>query len=134
MVEFFVVLVPCRQKFVARFWNKNIKHIQKWYLDAQRPDDIVVSASPDYIINEICSRLGIACIASKTGKHGQVVGKHCYGEHKVTMFRERFPEAELETFYSDSMTDAPMFEIAKRGYLVKNNKITQIYENGQPLV
>lgn len=131
MLEFFVVFVPCRQKFVSRFWDKNMKHVQQWYLESKRADDIVVSASPDFLINEICSRLGVACITSQTGKHGQVVGKHCYGAKKVTAFRNRYPDAELETFYSDSMSDAPMFQIAKRGYLVKGSKISLVYENGQ---
>ena len=131
MLEFFIMLVPCRKKFAERFWNKNVKHVKQWYLDAKRHDDVVVSASPDFLIDEICSRLGVVCIASPTNKRGSVVGKHCYGEHKVTMFRDRFPEATLETFYSDNMSDAPMFRIAKRGYLVKGDEIAQVYENGQ---
>ena len=131
MLEFYIVFVPCRQKFVERFWNKNMKRVQQWYLDAKRPDDIVVSASPDYLIGAVCKRLGIASIASKTGKSGYVIGKHCYGKYKVTMFRERFGDATLESFYSDSMSDAPMFQLAKRGYLVKGDQITQVYENGQ---
>lgn len=131
MLELYILLVPCRKKFVARFWDKNIKHVRKWYLDAKRSDDVVVSASPNFLIEEICSRLGVACIASKTGKRGQVVGKHCYGENKVTMFRERFGDVTLETFYSDNMSDAPMFRYAQRGYLVKGNDITPVYENGQ---
>ena len=133
MLEFFIVFVPRRQKFVERFWDKNFKHVQQWYLDSKRPDDVVVSASPDFLIDEICSRLNVVSIASKTGKRGQVVGKHCYGAHKVEMFRARFGETKLESFYSDSMTDAPMFQLAQRGYLVKGNKITQVYENGQYL-
>ena len=131
MLEFFVVFVPRRQKFIERFWDKNIKHVQQWYLDAKRPDDVVVSASPDFLIYEACKRLGVCAIASTTGKRGQVVGKHCYGENKVTMFLSCFENAELETFYSDNMSDAPMFRIAKRGYLVKGTRITQVYENGK---
>lgn len=131
MLEFYTLLVPCRKKFVARFWDKNIKHVQQWYLDAKRPDDVVVSASPDFLIEEVCARLGVACIASKTGKRGQIVGKHCYGENKVTMFRERFGDAELQTFYSDNMSDEPMFRYAKRGYLVKGKEITLVYQDGK---
>lgn len=131
MLEFFIFFVPHRQKFAARFWDKNYRFIYKWYLDAKRPDDIIISASPDFLIEEICSRLSVACIASETNKHGQVVHGHCYGANKVKMFRDRFPDAELETFYSDSMSDSPMLEIAKRGYLVKKGEITQVYENGK---
>ena len=130
-LEWFIFFVPRRQKFVARFWDKNYKHVQQWYLEAQRPDDIVISASPDFLIQEICSRLGVACIASPTGKNGLVVGQHCYGARKVVMFRDRFGDAELETFYSDNMSDAPMFKIVQRGYLVKGTAITQVYADGK---
>ena len=133
VLEFFVVLVPNRQKWVRRFWDKNIKHVKQWYLDRKRDDDIVISASPAYIIEEVCARLGVRCIASPVGKRWQVVGKHCYGKEKVTMYRARFGDTPLATFYSDSMSDTPMFCLAAEGYFVKGDKITLIYKDGQPV-
>lgn len=131
MLEFFIVFVPRREKFVKKYWDKRIKCIKPWYWQIKRDDDIIISASPDYLINEICGRLGVACITSSTGKHGTVKGKHCYGARKVELYRERFGDTPLETFYSDSMSDAPMFKLAKRGYYVKGNKITLIYQEGK---
>lgn len=133
VLEFFVVLVPHREKMVKRFWDKNIKHVKQWYWDVRRDDDIVISASPAYLIEEICSRLGVRCIASAVGKRGLVVGKHCYAEEKVTRYRAQYGDTPLATFYSDSMSDAPMFCLAAEGYFVKGDEITLVYKNGEPV-
>lgn len=131
MLEWFIVLVPHRERFVKRFWDKNIRHVKQWYLNARKDDDVIISASPAYLIEEACARLNVRCITSPSNKNGHVVGKHCYGEQKVVRFREEFGNAPLETFYSDSMSDAPMLKLAKRGYLVKGDKITLIFQNGE---
>ncbi|MCM1289442.1 MAG: haloacid dehalogenase-like hydrolase [Corallococcus sp.] len=130
VLEWFIVFVPNKQKKVIRFWDKNLKHVKQWYLDTKRDDDLIISASPAYLIEEVCSRLGVKCIASPVTKRGTVCGKHCYGEQKAVLYRNQFGEAPLRTFYSDSMSDKPMFRLAEEGYLVKGNKISLVYQNG----
>ncbi len=135
MLEIFIVFVPNKQKFIKRFWDKNFKHIQQWYLDVRQDSDIIISASPAYDVGEICGRLGVNYICSPSSpKTFLVEGSHCYGAQKVVEYRKRFGDTPLETYYSDSMSDVPMFQIAKRGYLVKGDKITLVYENGQPVL
>lgn len=134
VLEWFIVLVPNREKKVRRFWDKNIKHVKQWYWDVKRDDDLIISASPAYLIDEICSRLGVRCIASPVGKRGTVCAKHCYGEQKVVLYRQQFGDAPLDAFYSDSMSDTPMFRMAFEGYLVKGDKITLLYKNGEKVL
>ncbi len=131
MMEVFVFFVPSKQKFVKRFWDKNIKHVKKWYYDVRRDDDVVISASPDYLIEEACSRLGVRCIASATGKNYLATEKHCYGSEKVVRFEKLFPNVRPSKFYSDSLSDAPMMKFAEEGYLVKGDKMTLLYRNGE---
>ena len=49
-----------------------------------------------------------------------------YGENKLIAFRERFPDAVIENFYTDSYSDRPLIEIANNAFMVKGNKITKI--------
>lgn len=135
MLTYFVKLIPNKQKFVQKFWDKNIGRIKSWYYEQKRDDDIIISASPSYIVEEACKRIGVDCIATPVdiATCKVIGGNHCYGKEKPTFYRERFGDMPLETFYSDSMSDEPMFKLAKRGYLVKGDKITLIYENGEPL-
>ena len=135
MLTYYVKLVPNKQKFVTKFWDKNIKRIQAWYLEQQQEDDIIISASPSYLVEEACRRINARCIATPVDLRTSKVmgGNHCYGAQKPNFYREQFDNTPLETFYSDSMSDEPMFKLARRGYLVKGDKITLIYENGEML-
>lgn len=133
MMEFFVVFVPNKRKQAVRFWNKNQKHVKQWYLDAKKENDVVVSASPDFLLDEICSRLQVKCICTKTRPCGLPQTVHCYGAQKVVEYKANFGDQPLQSFYSDSMSDAPMFQLAEKGYFVRGNEITLIYQNGEKL-
>ena len=39
MLEVFVLFVPCKKRFVNKFWDKNFKHVKSWYLQTKQPDD-----------------------------------------------------------------------------------------------
>ena len=112
---------------VADFWDKNERKIKPWYADVQKESDIIVSGTLDLILEEIAGRVGFrhylgSSIDSKTGKFKRL----CFLENKVTLFREQFPEAEIENFYTDSMNDKAMMDIAEHVFLVKKDSITQI--------
>ena len=87
---------------------------------------MIISASPEFHIREICSRIGIKnVIASKVDpKTGRCLGPNCRDEEKVRRFREIFGDAEIDDFYSDTEHDVPLAILAKRAYLIKNGTIT----------
>ena len=122
--------VPDMDEELALFWDKHIKNIEKWYLDIKRDDDVIISASPEFLLAECCKRLGIKHIMAsrvdrKTGKYD---GLNCYGSEKPKRFDEYFGESErekIENFYSDSYSDAPLAVIAKKAYLIKNHTPTE---------
>ena len=112
------------------FWDKHMKNIEKWYLDIKRDDDVIISASPEFLLSECCKRLGIknlmaSRVDEKTGKYD---GLNCYGAEKPKRFDAYFGESErekIENFYSDSYSDAPLAVIAKKAYLIKNHIPTE---------
>lgn len=112
---------------VVDFWDKNEKKIKPWYEKVRRDDDIIVSGSTDFILDEIMKRMGIknyvgSSIDKKTGKFKRL----CFLENKVKIFHELYPGAHIENFYTDSMNDKAMMDIADNVYFVKGNKITKI--------
>ena len=135
MLELYIALVPNVDKRVVKFWDKNMKRIKSWYLEMRRDDDIVISASPYFLVVEACKRLGVACIATNLDTHARLHGhKHVYGKEKVTMYNTVFCDKPLLSYYSDSMTDIPMFKLAKKGFFVKQDNIIQLYENGEKIL
>ncbi|MBQ6570678.1 MAG: HAD-IB family phosphatase [Clostridia bacterium] len=112
--------------YLEDFWDKNICYIQKWYKDMQRQDDVIISASPEFLLAPACRRLGIKyMMATRVDRHtGIHDGINCHGEEKVRRFYEAFPQGKVDKFYSDSRSDTPLANIAREAYLVDGETLT----------
>lgn len=110
---------------LENFWERNQNKIKKWYFKIKCDDDCVITASPEFLIQPICKRLGIKNLIASIvdAKTGCFIGKNCYGEEKLIRFIERFPSGKIDDFYSDSMSDRKLAEFAKHSYLVKGNDL-----------
>ena len=110
---------------IKLFWKKNMKNIYRWYMDQRKSDDVIISASPEFLLKQPCKALGAGTlIASKVDmKTGRFDGLNCKGEEKVKRFRALFPDEKADSFYSDSLSDLPMAKISERAYLIKNGEI-----------
>lgn len=110
---------------VITFWDLNQHKIKDWYLEAQQMDDLVISASPEFLLQEICKRYHIInLIASVVNKNtGKYSGTNCYGEEKVRRYYERFADKRINKFYSDSKSDQPMANISAESYIVDRNMV-----------
>ena len=122
----FVRSIDCEQ-YVAEFWKRNREKIASWYTEQQREDDVVISASPDFLLRPVCGQLGIRnLIASDVEpKTGKFLSSNCYGATKAERFRETFGECEIESFYSDSLSDYPMARMADRSFLIVKGNVTE---------
>lgn len=117
--------IPEVDAAVDAFWDENFGNIEKWYLEQKKDDDIIISASPEFLLEPACKRLGVRLIATPMDKKtGKIHGENCHDSEKVRRFREAYPDAHTECFYSDSLSDTPMAEIADRAYIVKKDKIS----------
>ncbi len=121
----FLALIGNVDATVEAFWAKNFSRVKPWYYEKQRPDDVIISASPEFLIKPACDRLGIRCaMGSPVDKHtGKFSGPNCHGKEKVRRFREIYPQAKIEEFFSDSYSDTPLAELAQTAWLVKDNEL-----------
>ena len=105
------------------FVNSHMDHVKQWYLDQQKADDMVISASPEFTIQRFCHKLGIASVIASVvdPRTGRYTGLNCHGAEKVRRLKEETAHASIEEFYSDSRSDAPLAELAEKAYLVKGN-------------
>lgn len=121
----FLKCLPATEKTIQQFWEDNEAKIKKWYLEQKEDADIIISASPEFLLLPICERLGVRLIATKMDMHtGSIDGENCRGEEKVHRFFEAFPDGRIKAFYSDSLSDIPLAKLAEQSFLVKGNKIT----------
>ena len=126
-VEEFYRSIPDFAADCRDFWDCHMHKIRPFYKEIQQEDDLVISASPEGSIGEICSRLGIKnYIASVIDENGKITDL-CMRSHKTEMFFERYPNGHPENFYTDSeKNDAPLIQISEHAFIVKGNKIRQI--------
>ena len=110
---------------VESFWALNIKNIRGWYLDVKMDDDVVISASPEFLIRPACDILGIHdLIASNVDPGtGKFTGENCKGEEKVRRFKEKYGNVAIDDFYSDSEHDLPLKDLSNRSFKVKGDRI-----------
>ncbi len=113
-------------EYIEEFWDKNIHKSIGWYQKVQKKDDLVISASPEFLIGPACKRLGIEnYIASRVDKKtGKFTGLNCSGDEKVVRFRAVYKDATVDKFYSDSYSDTPMALIAKESFLVTDGTLS----------
>ena len=110
-------------KIAKDFWKENNKKIKSFYLENKEDDDIIISASPDFLLRPMCDALKVKLISSKFDeKTGVLLGKNCYGEEKVKRLEELGIKS-CDKFYSDSKSDTPLKLIAKEAFLVERNNI-----------
>ena len=123
----FLTYVPDIDSALNDFWNVNEHKVKFWYKDRQKDDDIIISASPEFLLKPICERLGIKnLMASKVDKHtGLYDGENCWGEEKVKRLYEKFPNAKCEEFYSDSLSDTPLAELADKAMIIRENELIE---------
>jgi len=117
--------VPDAAAEAERFWSGQIALIKAWYLEQKREDDLIISASPEFLLMPVCRELGVTLIASQVDpRTGRYDGKNCHDEEKVRRMKEAYPEVEIDRFYSDSRADTPLAKLAKQAFLVKGNALS----------
>ena len=121
----FLVSVQNIEDVVASFWGVNEKRLGDWYLRQKKDDDLILSASPRFLLQPICDKLHVSLIATEMDpRTGIIEGKNCHDHEKVSRFYAMDPNGHTEAFYSDSLSDSPMAEIADKAFLVKKHRLS----------
>ena len=116
------------EKNVKKFWDKHEKKIKPLYEKLRSDDDLIITASPDFNIEEICRRLGIK--RHLTSRVDRESGKILFvniRENKIKAYEKEYGDIPIENFYTDSPeNDAVLIEKANHAFVVKKNTVTQI--------
>ncbi len=121
----FVPLIPL-EKAVKKFWDKHETEVYKWFLEKEKRNYVVISASPEFLLNEISERLSFNhLISTRHNKNGIIIGENCRDEEKVLRFKKEFPDAKVIDVFSDSFHhDKPIFSLATgQCYHISNGKL-----------
>ncbi|MFR3288881.1 MAG: haloacid dehalogenase-like hydrolase [Lachnospiraceae bacterium] len=115
----FLALVPDIDAELTRFWELHLGDINAWYLARRRGDDIVSSASPEFLLRPVAGAW--ASVSSPRAWTGTAAGPwaRTATARKGAPPGEEYPGLGIAEFYSDSLSDAPLARLAERAFLVK---------------
>lgn len=126
----FLRYVPEPESLVKRFWDERFTGVGEWYLRQKRPDDLIITASPEFLVGEAASRLGVRMLGTRMDIHtGRIDGENCHDSEKLRRFRAAFPEDVIEEFYSDSRSDQPLADAAQKAFLVRKGTLSPWHAN-----
>ena len=95
-----------------------------------KPTDVIVSASPEFLIKEMADRLGVQYVASQIDfRTGKYKNPPCAGKQKVVQFRRLFPDVKIKDAYGNSKSDLYILKEAENGYMVKNKSVHSAHIN-----
>lgn len=108
---------------LADYWDQHERHMKSWYAAVKRPDDVIASATPRFLMEPIVARLGLTGLVATEmdPRTGKIHGEFAAGPYKVDQFRKQFSLDEIDEFYSDAYSDHFLAEYAKRAYVVHGN-------------
>lgn len=111
---------------INAFWEVHQKKVYGWYLERKNENDLIISASPEFLLRPICNLIGVKrLIASRVDPAtGKFSGENCYGAEKPKRLTEELGVNAVEAFYSDSLSDLPMSKIASKSFLVCKGELT----------
>lgn len=116
---------------VTSFWKEKKKNMKKWYLDQKKESDVIISASPEFLLKPLEKEYNFHVIASIVDKNtGKFLSKNCHDYEKIKRYEEQYKNKKIKNFYSDSIkADYPMFHYAENAYLVNKDEITKLDKN-----
>lgn len=121
----FLRYVPDIELEVDQFWIHHARKIYPWYIEQVHSSDIIISASPEFLLTPIMSSYHIIRVIGTRidEKSGKIFGENCSGEQKVVRFKELFKAANIAKFFSDTDSDLPLARLAKTAYIVRNGEV-----------
>jgi len=122
----YIVGVENLDSLVLSFWEKEEKHINEWYYKKHKDSDVLISASPSFLIDPIAAKLNIHHVMATEmdPTTGKIKGENCKGEEKVKRLQQYDKTIQIEEFYSDSLSDEPLAKLSKKAFIVKKDHFT----------
>lgn len=111
-------------ELIADFWKSAMTKLNTNVVARTNPGDLVVSASPRFLLETPCSLLDMNLIASDVNEHtGTLEGPNCRGMQKVEMVREAGYRLPFDEFYTDSKSDMYLAKCSQKAFLVTKKGI-----------
>jgi len=111
--------------FAREFWKQHAKNLKPKFMSQLTDQDVIITASPYFLIQEILPELGVAdTICSDIDVETGEFKYPNFGANKVRAFKQKYPHVQIEAFYTDSLSDTPMMEMAEQAFIVQGDTVS----------
>lgn len=117
----FLRWVPQPERAARDFWDEQWGRVRLSLASTIVPGDVVASASPRFLLEPACERLGVTrLVASEVDSAtGRFLSPNCRGQEKAACLLALLSGARIDGFYSDSVSaDSPCAALAENAWLV----------------
>lgn len=124
----FIRDIDNKELVIRQFWHKNNFKINNYFIEnmKNKKEVYVISASPEFLLQPYLKQFNnVKLIATNVTNNGKIIGENCKGKEKLKLLLENTNEIKIENFYSDSLSDLPLVEIASNSFHVSNGKVYQ---------
>lgn len=112
---------------IKEFWLYHIDRLYPHMLKKIKPQDVIATACPSFLIEEIKDVLNTDhIISTKIDIEKGHIESLNFQANKVKNFKKYYPKAKVNAFYTDSYNDKPFMDIADTVYLVKKGRVKKI--------
>lgn len=113
------------EEIIHSFWKNHSKKIKTNIAKHVDKGDLIISASPSFLLREPATKLGAYLVATEVDiGSGRLVSKNCKGAVKAERCIALNLDLPFEEVFSDSMSDMPLFRLSQVGHLVKKDSFS----------
>lgn len=116
----FLKRVPDIDAMLEDYWDMAIKYMKPWYLEVKRPDDIIASGTPAFLMIPAIKRLGLTGLVATDmdKKTGKITGHFAVDKYKLEYFKLKYDSTKIDKFYSDAYSDHFLADVAKQAWFI----------------
>ncbi len=115
------------EQYIEEFWKCNSKKLKPQFMEQIEENDIIITGCPSFLFDAIKNKINTEhIICSDFDMKKKKLNFICLGQNKVEILKKRYPKAKINKFYTDSLMDKPLMELANEVFLVNKNKVTKI--------
>ena len=106
--------------YVKPFWELHVQNLNQEMLALVEPDDVILTASPVFLINGLRGKLNTEhIVGTEVDFEQKKIVRFNFGDNKVERYKELYSDREIDAFYTDSYNDKYMMEISNEVFIVK---------------
>lgn len=114
-------------RMIVEFWAKNEHKLNKRILGLIKRDDVIMTASPSFLVHGIQERLNTRnIICTEVDPDKKEMTYFNFGENKLRRYNKLYGDRKIDCLFTDSYNDKAIMDISEKVYIVRKGRIRRL--------